>query len=191
MTIRDISGVSRHYRPVGRVTFRDNFGGLPRQASKNNDVIWARSLTMGLCGSSFLPKNDYPEPNALSEHAQSERSWLESRDHKCTLLVNGYTKQLIPPVIWKMIYDFYFESIAKAELDEFDLLRVGGGFPLSYRFHKRIAVRKKDSGKEYSMLIFKKKDLIAKHREGLEEMERKIIQSVQHPFQSHVRFVVV
>merc|ERR1719334_2615047 len=76
------------------------------------------------------------------------------------------------------------DSNEKVKPDDFEFLKVIG----RGSFGKVMQVRKKDSGEIFAMKILKKKALIAKHQVEHTNAERKILQSLQHPFLMHLRY---
>eukprot|EP01083_Nonionella_stella_P067262 177769_1 len=76
------------------------------------------------------------------------------------------------------------ESKEKVKPDDFEFLKVIG----RGSFGKVMQVRKKDTGEIFAMKILKKKALIAKHQVEHTNAERKILQSLQHPFLMHLRY---
>jgi len=75
-------------------------------------------------------------------------------------------------------------SKEKVKPDDFEFLKVIG----RGSFGKVMQVRKKDTGEIFAMKILKKKALIAKHQVEHTNAERKILQSLQHPFLMHLRY---
>merc|ERR1719334_425204 len=76
------------------------------------------------------------------------------------------------------------DSTEKVKPDDFEFLKVIG----RGSFGKVMQVRKKDTGELFAMKILKKKALIAKHQVEHTNAERKILQSLQHPFLMHLRY---
>ena len=76
------------------------------------------------------------------------------------------------------------DSKEKVKPDDFEFLKVIG----RGSFGKVMQVRKKDTGEIFAMKILKKKALIAKHQVEHTNAERKILQSLQHPFLMHLRY---
>mmetsp|Transcript_15773 Transcript_15773/g.24207 ORF Transcript_15773/g.24207 Transcript_15773/m.24207 type:complete len:525 (+) Transcript_15773:97-1671(+) len=76
------------------------------------------------------------------------------------------------------------DSKEKVKPDDFEFLKVIG----RGSFGKVMQVRKKDNGEIFAMKILKKKALIAKHQVEHTNAERKILQSLQHPFLMHLRY---
>ena len=72
----------------------------------------------------------------------------------------------------------------KCKPDDFEFLKVIG----RGSFGKVMQVRKKDTKQIFAMKILKKKALIAKHQVEHTNAERKILQSLQHPFLMKLRF---
>merc|ERR1712113_828158 len=83
-------------------------------------------------------------------------------------------------LIGKDNYDDEINDAAqeKVKPDDFEFLKVIG----RGSFGKVMQVRKKDTGEIFAMKILKKKALIAKHQVEHTNAERKILQSLQHPF---------
>jgi serum/glucocorticoid-regulated kinase 2 len=67
---------------------------------------------------------------------------------------------------------------SKLTLDDFELLCVIG----RGSFGKVLQVKKKDNGKIYAMKILNKKHLIARKQVAHTKTERKVLQSITHPF---------
>lgn len=76
------------------------------------------------------------------------------------------------------------ENTEKVGLDDFELLRVLG----RGSFGKVMQVKKKDTGKIYAMKILKKRAIIARNQVEHTKSERKILQSLQHPFLMTLRY---
>jgi tRNA A-37 threonylcarbamoyl transferase component Bud32 len=71
-----------------------------------------------------------------------------------------------------------------AQLSDFELLKVLG----RGAFGKVMQVRKKDNGKIYAMKILKKRAIIARNQVEHTKAERKILQTLEHPFLMKLRF---
>jgi len=71
-----------------------------------------------------------------------------------------------------------------AQLNDFELLKVLG----RGAFGKVMQVKKKDSGKIYAMKILKKRAIIARNQVEHTKAERKILQTLDHPFLMKLRF---
>lgn len=76
------------------------------------------------------------------------------------------------------------EGGEKVRLEDFELLKVLG----RGSFGKVMLVRKKSDGKNYAMKILKKRAIIARNQVEHTKAERKILQSLQHPFLMTLRF---
>jgi len=76
------------------------------------------------------------------------------------------------------------DSTEKVRLDDFELLKVLG----RGSFGKVMQVRKKSDGKIYAMKILKKRAIIARNQVEHTKAERKILQSLQHPFLMTLRY---
>ena len=72
----------------------------------------------------------------------------------------------------------------KVKLEDFELLKVLG----RGSFGKVMQVRKKSDGKIYAMKILKKRAIIARNQVEHTKAERKILQSLQHPFLMTLRY---
>ena len=72
----------------------------------------------------------------------------------------------------------------KVRLEDFELLKVLG----RGSFGKVMLVRYKRDGKKYAMKILKKKAIIARNQVEHTKAERKILESLQHPFLMTLRF---
>jgi len=76
------------------------------------------------------------------------------------------------------------DSTEKVKLEDFELLKVLG----RGSFGKVMQVRKKTDGKIYAMKILKKRAIIARNQVEHTKAERKILQSLQHPFLMTLRY---
>jgi len=76
------------------------------------------------------------------------------------------------------------DSTEKVSLVDFELLKVLG----RGSFGKVMQVRKKTDGKVYAMKILKKRAIIARNQVEHTKAERKILQSLQHPFLMTLRY---
>ena len=76
------------------------------------------------------------------------------------------------------------EGTDKVSVADFELLKVLG----RGSFGKVMQVRRKKDGKVYAMKILKKKAMIQRHQVDHLKTERKILQSLQHPFLMKLRF---
>lgn len=76
------------------------------------------------------------------------------------------------------------DSTEKVRLEDFELLKVLG----RGSFGKVMQVRKKTDGKVYAMKILKKRAIIARNQVEHTKAERKILQSLQHPFLTTLRY---
>jgi len=76
------------------------------------------------------------------------------------------------------------ESKEKVKPDDFEFLKVIG----RGAFGKVMQVRKKGSGEIFAMKILKKRAVIARRQVEHTKSERKILQSLQHPFLMHLRY---
>jgi len=72
----------------------------------------------------------------------------------------------------------------KIKLEDFELLKVLG----RGAFGKVMQVRKKSDGKIYALKILKKRAIIARNQVEHTKAERKILQSLQHPFLMTLRY---
>lgn len=72
----------------------------------------------------------------------------------------------------------------RVKLDDFELLKVLG----RGSFGKVMQVRKKSNGEVYAMKILKKRAIIARNQVEHTKAERKILQSLQHPFLMTLRY---
>mmetsp|Transcript_10015 Transcript_10015/g.16114 ORF Transcript_10015/g.16114 Transcript_10015/m.16114 type:complete len:453 (-) Transcript_10015:131-1489(-) len=72
----------------------------------------------------------------------------------------------------------------KVSVADFELLKVLG----RGSFGKVMQVRRKKDGKVYAMKILKKKAIVQRHQVEHTKSERKILQSLQHPFLMKLRF---
>merc|ERR1712130_241240 len=72
----------------------------------------------------------------------------------------------------------------KVQIDDFELLKVIG----RGAFGKVMLVKKKDDGKIYAMKIMKKRTIIARGQVDHTKAERKILQSLDHPFLMALRY---
>lgn len=75
-------------------------------------------------------------------------------------------------------------GMEKVRLEDFELLKVLG----RGSFGKVMQVRKRDDGKIYAMKILKKRAIIARNQVEHTKAERKILQSLQHPFLMTLRY---
>merc|ERR1719166_168323 len=80
--------------------------------------------------------------------------------------------------------DMQKDKKVKVTPNDFEFLKVIG----RGSFGKVMQVKKKDNGEIFAMKILKKKALIAKHQVEHTNAERKILQSLQHPFLMHLRY---
>eukprot|EP00954_Amorphochlora_amoebiformis_P003654 283426-Amorphochlora_amoeboformis.AAC.1 len=76
------------------------------------------------------------------------------------------------------------EGTDKVSVADFELLKVLG----RGSFGKVMQVRRKKDGKVYAMKILKKKAIVQRHQVEHTKSERKILQSLQHPFLMKLRF---
>eukprot|EP00456_Euglypha_rotunda_P048543 TRINITY_DN388_c0_g1_i7.p1 TRINITY_DN388_c0_g1~~TRINITY_DN388_c0_g1_i7.p1 ORF type:complete len:522 (+),score=125.71 TRINITY_DN388_c0_g1_i7:100-1566(+) len=76
------------------------------------------------------------------------------------------------------------DTTEKVKLEDFELLKVLG----RGSFGKVMQVRKKTDGKVYAMKILKKRAIIARNQVEHTKAERKILQSLQHPFLMTLRY---
>jgi len=76
------------------------------------------------------------------------------------------------------------DTTEKVRLEDFELLKVLG----RGSFGKVMQVRKKTDGKVYAMKILKKRAIIARNQVEHTKEERKILQSLQHPFLMTLRY---
>jgi len=76
------------------------------------------------------------------------------------------------------------ESDQKIKLEDFELLKVLG----RGAFGKVMQVKKKSDGKIYALKILKKRAIIARNQVEHTKAERKILQSLQHPFLMTLRY---
>jgi len=76
------------------------------------------------------------------------------------------------------------DSTEKVRLEDFELLKVLG----RGSFGKVMQVRKKTDGKVYAMKILKKRAIIARNQVEHTKAERKILESLQHPFLMTLRY---
>lgn len=76
------------------------------------------------------------------------------------------------------------DTTEKVRLEDFELLKVLG----RGSFGKVMQVRKKTDGKVYAMKILKKRAIIARNQVEHTKAERKILQSLQHPFLMTLRY---
>lgn len=72
----------------------------------------------------------------------------------------------------------------KVQIEDFELLKVIG----RGAFGKVMLVKKKDDGKIYAMKIMKKRTIIARGQVDHTKAERKILQSLDHPFLMALRY---
>jgi len=76
------------------------------------------------------------------------------------------------------------DNSEKVHLEDFELLKVLG----RGSFGKVMQVRKKSDGKIYAMKILKKQAIIARNQVEHTKAERKILESLQHPFLMTLRY---
>lgn len=72
----------------------------------------------------------------------------------------------------------------KMTVDDFELLTVVG----KGSFGKVMMVKKKDTGKTYAMKVLKKDQLVKRRQVAHTKTERKVLQSIDHPFIVSLRF---
>ena len=84
------------------------------------------------------------------------------------------------PAVWRT------QALKAATPDDFELLKVIGRGTYS----KIMQVRKKDTFEIFAMKIMKKKVIIARNQVQNANIERKILQALQHPFLMHLRYDV-
>jgi tRNA A-37 threonylcarbamoyl transferase component Bud32 len=77
-----------------------------------------------------------------------------------------------------------YKRAAPLSVDDFDLLKVIG----KGSFGKVMQVRKKDSGKIYAMKVLKKDQLIARKQVAHTKTERKVLEDIDSPFISQLKF---
>jgi len=122
-----------------------------------------------------------------TEARMQEREDILNRKKQFGLKLNESDEEDIKEVDNNKDADWLSEcgvSQGSATLNDFELLKVLG----RGAFGKVMQVRKKDSGKIYAMKILKKRAIIARNQVEHTKAERKILQTLEHPFLMKLRF---